>query len=223
MYNDPNQPPQQPPYGQQPPFQPGQPTSYGQQPPFQPEQQPYGQQPPYGAPPQQYGTPPQVPYGQPPYGAPPQKKSRKTLWIVLSIIGGILVLGCAACGLITFGVVKLGTQVAGPTLAMTEYYQALKTQNYAQAYTYLDSGSLTVQGQTVTPDLYATAEQAIDQKLGAVTNYTLSNIQAQTDTATITVRETRNQTRDITYSLRRVGNLWKITGGSSGEGLPATS
>src|SRR6266699_6625278 len=85
MYNDPNQPSQQPPYGQpQPPY-------YG--PPQQPQQPPYGQ-PPY--------MPPQQPYGQPLYGVPPvpgyvpqqpPKKRRTGLWIFLGILA-VLVLAC---------------------------------------------------------------------------------------------------------------------------------
>ncbi len=157
------------------------------------------------------------------YEAPPQKKSRKTLWIVLSIIGGILVLSCAACGLIFAGVIKIGTQVAGPSLAISTYYEDLKTQNYAQAYTYLDPQLLTVGGQAVTVDIYATAEASIDKQFGPVTNFTLTNIQAQTDSATITVRETRNQTRDIIYTLRRVGDAWKISGVNNGPGLPTSN
>src|SRR5215472_8557132 len=90
MYNDPNQPPQQPPYGQ-PPYGQPQPPYYGQ-----PQQPPYGppQQSPYG--------PPQQPYGQPQYGVPPipgyisqqpPKKRRTGLWIFLGILA-VLVLAC---------------------------------------------------------------------------------------------------------------------------------
>ena len=198
MYNNPNQPPQ-PPYGQ-PPFQQG----------------------------------PQAPYGQPSYGvdgipsisetAPsPQRKSRKTLWVVLSIVGGILVLGCIACGLFVSGIFKIGSQAAAPVVAISQYYEALKAQNYPQAYTYLDPSELTVGGQTVTPTLYAAAEASIDKQFGPVTDYKLTDIKIQKDTATITVEETRNQTRTITYPMKRVGNDWKISVPANGQGLPTTT
>src|SRR6266704_4294378 len=99
MYNDPGQP-QPPPYGGQP--------DWRQQPP-PPE---YGP-PPYGQPQwgQQTPPPPYAPtqYGPPPYGAPPvpgyaqpqpqPRQSRRALWIVLGIFGGLIVLSCALCGI----------------------------------------------------------------------------------------------------------------------------
>jgi hypothetical protein len=194
MYNDPNQP-NQPPYNQ--------------------PSQPYGQPGGYGQPPQYAES------GIPIYEAPaPPKKSRKTLWIVLSIVGGILVLSCAVCGLVFAGVIKIGTQVAGPALAISSYYEDLKTQNYAQAYTYLDPQLLIVQGQAVTVDLYTSAEETIDEQFGPVNNFSLTNIQVQNDSATIAVRETRTQTRDITYTLQRVGNNWKISGVKNAPTMP---
>ena len=66
-----------------------------------------------GAPPNY--PPPDYPppnYGQPPYyggpGQPPPKKSRKALWIVLGIVGGVLLL-------VTIGVVVLLNVVGGAT------------------------------------------------------------------------------------------------------------
>jgi hypothetical protein len=66
-------------------------------------------------PPPANGTPPNYPppnYGTPPYyggpGQPPPKKSRKALWIVLGIVGGVLLL-------VTIGVVVLLNVVGGAT------------------------------------------------------------------------------------------------------------
>src|SRR5437763_7465327 len=120
MSYDPNQPPDsgqqpQPPYGQpQPPYgQPGQPQSpyeqqWGQQPPpqyGQPQQPPYqqqwGQQPPQDYAPTQYVAPAYGAQPAPGYMPPQQpKRSRRGLWIALAIIGGLIVLGCAGCGIL---------------------------------------------------------------------------------------------------------------------------
>ncbi|MFL5626718.1 MAG: hypothetical protein ACJ788_14125 [Ktedonobacteraceae bacterium] len=53
------------------------------------------QQPQY--PGQQY---PQQPYPYQPPQSPPPKKSRRRLWLILSIVGGLLVVSCVTCGVV---------------------------------------------------------------------------------------------------------------------------
>lgn len=78
-------PPSEPPYNPPPQYQPpGQPTQYA---------------PPPGPPPQYQPPPGQPPPGfQPPHAAPP--KNNKTVWIVLGIILGVVVLGIGSCAAI---------------------------------------------------------------------------------------------------------------------------
>src|SRR6266700_4156884 len=139
MYNDPNQPSQQPPYGQpQPPY-------YGP-----PQQPPYGQpqQPPYGQPPY---MPPQQPYGQPLYGVPPvpgyvpqqpPKKRRTGLWIFLGILA-VLVLACVG---VVGAVYYVGTHNPA-TDVVNKYYTAIQNQDYATAYSYLNASCITFNNQ----------------------------------------------------------------------------
>ncbi|HEY6284884.1 MAG TPA: hypothetical protein VIX20_04425, partial [Ktedonobacteraceae bacterium] len=184
-YGQPGQP-QQPPYEQQWGQQPQQPP-YGQ--PGQPQQPPYGQpQPPYGQP----GQPQQPPYGQqwgqppppdyaptqyvaPAYGAqpapgymPPQqpRRSRRGLWIALGIIGGLIVLSCAFCGILfALGVgplVNIVGSIAGPTYTVNQYYNAVEKQDYTTAYSYIGTNLIAQNNQTLTQELYTTAAQALD-------------------------------------------------------------
>jgi hypothetical protein len=194
MSYDPNQPPygqQQPPYGQPP---------YGQ------PQQPYGQ-PEY--PPTQYvGTPMQGGYiPQPP---PPQKKSLRWLWITLGIIGGIIVLGCVGCGITAVMGIGFFAKVAGPTFTATEYYTAIKNQDYSQAYTYWDtSGTTSLQGQQATQDAFILVAQAVDTAKGPVTNF---SVQPNTnDPSLVTVTVTRNGSSYVVQlQLHQVNGTWKI-------------
>jgi NTF2-like N-terminal transpeptidase domain len=223
-YGQPGQP-GQPPYGQpQPPY--GQPQ-WGQQP-----QQPYGQpgqpqQPPYGQP--QWGQQPPPDYAPtqyvaPAYGAqpaapgymPPQqlKRSRRGLWIVLGIIGGLIVLSCAVCGILfVAGVGFFAKTVAAPALVANQYYSAIEKQDYSTAYSYLNTNLIAQNNQPLTQELYTTAARTLDTAKGTVSNYSVGNISVNNNTASVTVSVTRGSTPayDVQLQLQQVNGTWKIT------------
>ena len=215
-----NQPPPQQPY-EQPTVQ------YNQQPPFQqPQQQPpYGQplpnaqynqlprnppfgQTPYGQP--QYGQPP---FGQPPMYAQPQppKRSLRWLWITLGVVGGILVLACAGCGIAGALGINFLAQAVGPAVVSTQYYTAVGQQDYTKAYSYLDTNSISVQGQSVAAQAYTHAAQALDATQGKVTRSSSTSFNVTNDTATVTMSVTRTSgAYDVHLQLKKIGNDWKI-------------
>jgi hypothetical protein len=196
MSNDPNQP--QPPYGQ-PPYPQSQPP-YGQ-PPYEQSAQPYAQP--------QYNVP-----SVPNYAPPPPKKSRRRLWITLGIIFGVILL------IFVGGFVAIIAYVNNsPAKTVTQqYYDAVKTQNYAQAYTYLDIQTLTLNGQQqqATQALYTQVAQVVDQQNGKVTDYNITGVNLSSSTSTgstavVTVNVTRNgKTQEVHVQLRQEGNDWKI-------------
>lgn len=225
MYNDPNQPP----YGQ-PPQQPSDvpPTQYAPQPPYgQPAPPPYGQPPAYQPPPA-YGQPPQPPpYGQPPYGQPPYggvpplpnmppgyaapapQKSRKGLWITLSIIAGVLVLFCAICGSLA-----LFASNSGPDGTVKDYYKAVQGKDYATAYTYLAPGASFTDPQSnkkipiTSSTVYIVVAQTLDKDLGALTDYETSS---GSDTNHVNVSVTRGGKQyAIHLTMTKIDDKWKI-------------
>jgi hypothetical protein len=201
----PPQPPPQPPYGQPstqytPPVNYGQPPAYGQQ-----GQQQYG------------GFPPADNYPQ--YQQPPQKKSSlRWLWITLAIVGGILVLACGGCviagyaGISIFG--QTVTTALGPPTTAASYYQAIEKQDYATAYTYLDTSGVTVAGQTFTKDAFVQAAQLYDTAKGKVSSFSQTgmNLDSSGNTATVTMSVTRNGSAyTVNLQMKKVGSDWKIT------------
>jgi Domain of unknown function (DUF4878) len=228
MSYDPNQPQQpdssqqpQPPYGQPQPGQPPPPyeqSQWGQQPPpyyGQPQQPPYGQPPPQ---PQYAPTQYVGPYGAPPVpGYMPQqqpRQSRRGLWIALSIIGGILVLGCATCGILfALGIGFFANSIAAPTSVVNQYYNAIKIQDYTTAYSYLDPNLIATNGQTLTQDLYTTGAQAVDLAKGTVSSFTVGNVSLNNNIASVTVTVTRTNAPVYTVQLQlqQVNGTWKIT------------
>jgi hypothetical protein len=243
--NQPQQPdsgqqPQQPPYRQpQPPYgQPGQP----QQPPYEQQWGQQPQQPPYGQPQPPYGQPQQPPYGQqwgqqpppdyaptqyvaPAYGAqqapymPPQqpRRSRRGLWIVLGIIGGLIVLSCAFCGILfALGVgplVNIVGSIAGPAYTVNQYYNAVEKQNYPTAFSYIGTNLTVTNGQNLTQELYTTAATALDTVKGKVTNFSVGSISSSNNVTSVTVSVTRGSAApyDVHLQLQQVNGSWKIT------------
>lgn len=209
-------------------YDPNQPT-YGPQDPSGPPpygQQPYGQRQPQ-QPPSQYVPPPyrQPPYSQPQYGVPPvpnypqpqqPKRSLRWLWITLGIIGGIIVLSCAGCAIASvLGFNFLAKIIVQPAAVASDYYQAIKQQDYAKAFTYLDTAAISLpNGQQATEVAFATTGQALDQAKGVVTSYTPSNIQVNNGIATITMTVMRQKvpsSYQVHLELKQEGNDWKIT------------
>lgn len=212
MYNDPDQP-QPPPYGGQPDWR-QQPPPYGQPQPGQPqppyEQPQWGQQPPpqYGAP---YGAPPAPGYIQPQQ----PRQSRRALWIVLGIFGGLIVLSCALCGIFfALGIGFFARTVAAPINVVDQYYTAIKNQNYTTAYSYIDTNSnLTApNGQPLSQELYMTAAQALDVGKGKVSSYTIGSpsVNNNVTSLTVTVNRANAQAYDVHLQLKQVNGTWKI-------------
>lgn len=183
-----------------------------------PQQSPYGQ-PPYGQQPygqQPYG-PPQVYPGYPGYPAPqPQKNSNRTLWIILSVVGGVLVISCLACvGLIVFlGGQLFSSPVFGSTLAVTQFCTYEKDQQYPQAYRLLSSS---MQNQ-MTQDQFTQRSQSLDTSQGVVSQCvpSTSGTNLATDTsASFPVTVTRGTgstatTTNGTITLVKESGSWKI-------------
>ena len=186
MYNDPNQPP--------PP------------PPFEQPQTVYGS-PPYGVPP----VPPVAVYVVP----PPPKKSLRWLWITLGIIGGIVVLGCSGCVIVSIISVNSFSQSTSLVTTANLYYQAVRDQQYTIAYSYIDPAGASVSGQTLTRELFVNGAQAIDAQKGVVTSFASSGFSINGNTATVTMQVNRgSQSYTVHLELKKkvaTGRLLMLT------------
>ena len=86
------------------------------------------------------------------------------LWITLAIIGGIIVLGCAGCAIASAaGIGFFAKTVLGPTTTANAYYQAIKNQDYAKAYTYIDTSKASGQLQQETGQAFSALGQLDDK------------------------------------------------------------
>src|SRR5579859_1489014 len=156
----------------------------------------------------------QPPYGQVPTGAPPPRKRRRWLWIILGIVV-VLVLACVGGALALVLVVNNSPAKA----AAQHYYDAIKTQDYNTAYTYIDpTMTITVGGQQqqISAQTFTQAAQGYDTDKGKVSTYSITNVSLNSstntgNTAAVTVNVTRNGSAyDVHLQLQQQGNDWKI-------------
>ncbi|MBX5458724.1 MAG: DUF4878 domain-containing protein [Thermogemmatispora sp.] len=196
-------------------------------PPPPPPSVPGGYEPTQYAGPTQYGspyvTPPPPPVypevaSVPPsvgrYGIPsvqPPRQSLRWLWITLAIIAGVIVLACGGCALVGF-IAALKTNADS---TVNDYYSAIKQQDYQQAYSYLLTDTLTIQGKriSVTQGSFVLIAQALDQQNGPVTSYSITSSSTIGGTATVVVHVTRSSglAYDVYLQLTQIDNEWKIT------------
>lgn len=214
MYNDPNT---QPPYGQSPYTSP-----YEQQ--YAPQAQP-----PQYQPTTQYGAPPAYP---PPVYVPVQqpKQSNKVLWIVLSILGGLLLLvGGSCCAVFYFAgrtvqnfsgqfsataTAIQATSIAdepSPAQQAQDYYLAISVQDYTNAYSYLAPAMTASDGTALTQAKFTQQAQALDASQGDVTDYTATADPSDSTKVTVQVTRSKGKTYTVHLTFKQGDYQWVIS------------
>jgi hypothetical protein len=128
----------------------------------------------YGQPQGGYAPYPSTPAPVPPQ-APQKKPGRRGLWIALSAVVGVLLLGAVALGV--FGYVNRST----PTKTLNAFCSALKSGDYQTAYNQLSNG---LQAQMGSEAAFAAA-YASNGGLGKIHDCSVSNVDDGAGTGTI--------------------------------------
>ncbi len=175
---------------------------YGQQS-FPSQQQGWGPAAPemYG-----WGQAPQATYGYDNYAAPP-KKSRRKLWITLAVVAALLLLTCGGIGLAF-------AQYTAPATAAGFFCGNLKVQNYATAYTLLDSTLRLHDTQTQ----FVEANADLDRVEGALTNCKAAtgsgayqySLGASSATVVLATQRANGGNFQGALHLRNEGGSWKV-------------
>ncbi|HEX9412849.1 MAG TPA: hypothetical protein VF916_05050, partial [Ktedonobacterales bacterium] len=175
-------------------------------PPWQPWQPAPGQTVPGWGPPSQG-----YPGGMPPMMAPPAppRKSRRGLWIALSVIAAVVIVGGGAAA-------YAFVQIAAPAASALVFCGDLKTQSYAAAYSDLSSDLRT----QISSDEFVHGNQTIDLVEGTVTacaQASGSNAYQYSfgaNTAKLAVVLSRATAGNLagTVSLKKESSGWKVSG-----------
>ncbi|HLX40192.1 MAG TPA: hypothetical protein VKR42_06645 [Ktedonobacteraceae bacterium] len=189
----------------------------------QPAQTQQGQQPPQGF--NAQGSPGYPGYqGYPPPFIPPYerrspvRKSRRGLWITLSIVGAVLLLACGLCSWAAYSFFAPAVQgVSGSLNTVDDYYGNLQSKDYAAAYADI---STQYELSSLTQEQFVQEASARDSQYGAILSYTPGQpAYASTPGGgfdftrfTISVDVKRaNLSYTTTLYLRKIGDNWKIT------------
>jgi hypothetical protein len=149
-------------------------------------------------PPPESSAPPAPKYTPFPGYTQPRRSSYRWLWIMLGIV---IVLGI-------LGGVLLALYYNSPLRASDMYYSAIKTQDYATAYSYLGShlkSEYSLQS-------FTQAAQHQDALAGRVSRFGMTNIpMSEPAYVTLTVTRMNGTTYDVHLELRQEGGAWKVT------------
>lgn len=166
---------------------------------------------------------PAYPAGMPVYGQPykqqaPVKKSRRWLWILLSVLGVMILASCGLCGWGAYTFVSSTyQQVSGALNVVDDFYSNLQAENYSAAYS-----DLAPQGQIIglTQSQFTAQARKLDQQYGPVTSFVPGQPSFSTDastgpnlsrfTITVDIKRTHLSYTAL-LTVNKIGGTWKIT------------
>ena len=135
---------------------------------------------------------------------------------MLAIIGAVVVLFAIDIGAFIYAMIAWTSSVTSPASgAADQYYAAITNQQYAAAYSHLDT-QLTYNGVLITEEGYTQAATRLDASAGKVIDYSISNVTTSwnfgQNIASATVHVTRaHQSYDVHLALKLEGTTYKIT------------
>jgi hypothetical protein len=152
-------------------------------------------------------------YHAPPYsnnapvpGASPQpRKSYRWVWITLGILALVCIIGGA---LLVWGIGSALNSYGGATIASDQYYNAIRDQDFARAYTFL--GSDVKAG--LTQQAFTQQAQQQDGAYGHVNKFSYTNVPiGDPANATLTVTRANGTSYTVHLKMQQEGGVWKIT------------
>jgi hypothetical protein len=171
----------------------------------------------------EYIPPPAFVAFPPPGIRPPVRQSRKWMWIVIAMLGGVLLLSCGLCswaGFVLF--TPIVQDQANASSLVNNYYAAIQSRNYTEAYSYLAPKGTS---SGLTSAQFIQQAQNRDTQYGPLRSYVPGQPSLSPDTdsgnttsldpsrLTITVDVTRPRLNyTVLLTLEKVNHTWKIVG-----------
>nr|BBH94549.1 hypothetical protein KTA_27480 [Thermogemmatispora argillosa] len=141
------------------------------------------------------------------------RRSRRIVWILLAILGLVL-LACIGVGawVVAGPVRQLQQQYNGLVALVSDYYDAIQRQDYAQAFQDLQPGGFHAQ---LTQQGFIQEANDFDKRYGPVLSYQIRSLpdlglqQGPTYTVEVDVAR-RHLSYTVLLTVQQVGDSWKI-------------
>jgi hypothetical protein len=161
-------------------------------------------------------------YLSPPPGImPPARKSRKWMWVVLAMLGGVLLLSCGLCTWAGYMFIAPTVQDQAKAVSLVnDYYEAIQSRNYNDAYLDL---ALKGTASGLTREQFIQQAESRDSQYGPVRSYVSEQPSLAANTnggnttglnlshLTVTVNVSRARlSYPVVLSLEKVGKVGKV-------------
>jgi hypothetical protein len=142
--------------------------------------------------------------------SPQPRKSRTLLWIVLGSTIGVLLFTALVGASAFFALHSFFQQTDQSVPVVASYGLAFMRQDYANAYSHLDSQA-TINGEQVDQQSFTALATSADSHYGKVSGYSIDSLSQGNDSSNITITVHRgDQNYQIHLQLKLEGNDWKI-------------
>jgi hypothetical protein len=145
---------------------------------------------------------------------PPVKRSRKWVWIIVSIFAAAFLVSCGLCSWAFYSLFNTTfQQVSGATNIAQDYYKDIQNRDYVDAYKYLQVSNLPLA-------TFMQQAQSGDTQNGVVQSFTVEQPSFTTNPNSgpnlsqwrITVDVTREKASyPVLLTVHNTNNAWKIT------------
>ncbi len=138
------------------------------------------------------------------------RQSRRRLWIVLGSIIGVILFAALVAGSAFFALHTFFQQTDQPIPVAANYGLALVRQDYAKAFTDLDSHA-NINGQQVDQQSFNTLATTADTQYGKVSGYSIDPSLQGNDPSRLTITVHRgDRIYQVHLQLQLEGSAWKI-------------
>ena len=156
-------------------------------------------------PPPEYNAPPYPNYAPTPGYSQQPRKSYRWVWIILGILALVCIIGG---GLLIWGLGSAINTFGGPTIASDQYYNAIRDQDFARAYTFLGYDVKAGLSQ----EAFTQQAQQQDEAYGRVSHFSYANVPiGDPANVTLTVTRANGTSYAVNLEVRQEGGAWKIS------------